>query len=477
MKCYDKYISRDIVEAIHAESMAVLETVGIKIENSQALEILKKHGARVEGDIVFMNQKMVDEAVLSSPSAFEMYSSKGNLQVGGGSRITMPAASSIYIEDDGNIRKMTNQDVLNVFKLSTTSKEIGYQFINFFPDMQHFTKEQKIFSQEAVLLKYSHQAGHICPNIFAAELDEVQEITRKSVDLIRKFEGVEDRYLNLMGVNSLSPLCYDRSTIDKLIVFCEENQPVWMTPCGMPALTTPPSLLSTMALTNAEVVAGLVLAQMIRPGVPVVYGNTSGSTNLRTVQLSIGAPETALMAYASVAMADYYKIPCRTGGCLSDAKDVDYQSGAESMLVMNATLEAGADLILHACGIMGSFNVTSLEKFLLDEEAISYSRRMLAGFDAAPEKAFLKEIQKSGPRGNYMSGRTPKSYRDEFILPKYFNKQDPNEWQNNGSVSLKTSVKAAVSERLNSYTAPQITKEQNDLIKDYLPAEFRDSIE
>lgn len=476
MKHYDKYISHSIVESIHAESMAILESVGIKIENDQALSILKTHGARVEGDIVFFNQKMVDEAVASSPSAFEMYSSKGNLHVGGGSRITMPAASSIYVEDNGVIRKMTNQDAINVFKLSTTSAEIGYQFINFLPDMQHFTKNQKIFSQEAILLKYSRQAGHICPNIFAAELEEVQSLTRKSIELIRKFEGVENRYLNLMGVNSLSPLCYDRSTIDKLIVFCEENQPVWMTPCGMPALTTPPSLLSTMALTNAEVLAGLVLAQMIRPGVPVVYGNTSGSTNLKTVQLSIGAPETALMAFASVAMADFYGIPCRTGGCLSDAKDVDYQSGAESMLVMNATLEAGADLILHACGIMGSFNVTSLEKFLLDEETISFSRRMLAGFDASPEKAFLQEIKKSGPRGNYMKGRTPKSYREEFILPKYFNKQDPNEWQNAGSPPLKKNVGAAVKERLDGYIPPEITKEQNDLIKEYLPDEFRDSI-
>lgn len=476
MKYYDKYISKNVVESIHAESLAILETVGIKIENNQALSILKKHGARVEDDVVFINQKMIDAAVASSPESFELYSSKGNLHVGGGSRITMPAASSIYIEDCGKIRKMTNRDTVNVFKLSTTSKEIGYQFINFFPDTRNFTKEQKIFSQESMLLKYSHQSSHICPNIFAADPEEVQSITRKSVDLIKKFEGVDDKYINLMGVNSLSPLCYDASTIDKLIVFCEENQPVWMTPCGMPALTTPASLLSTMALTNAEVVAGLVLAQLIRPGVPVVYGNTSGSTNLKTVQLSIGAPETALMAYASVAMADYYRIPCRTGGCLSDAKDTDYQSGAESMLVMNATLEAGADLILHACGIMGSFNVTSLEKFLLDEESISFSRRMLKGFDCDPQKAFLKEIQKSGPRGNYMSGRTPKSYREEFIMPKYFNKQDPNEWQSAGSVSLKNNVKDAVNERLSSYIPPDITKEQNDLIKDYLPDEFKISI-
>ena len=85
-------------------------------------------------------------------------------------------------------------------------------------------------------------------------------------------------------------------------------------------------------------------------------------------------------------MADYYKMPCRSGGSLSDAKDLDYQTGAESMLVLNATYESGVDLILHACGIMGSFNIFSYEKYMLDEDTLLYARRMAAGIDTSEEK-------------------------------------------------------------------------------------------
>ena len=96
----------------------------------------------------------------------------------------------------------------------------------------------------------------------------------------------------------------------------------------------------------------------------------------RTVQLSIGAPETALISYATRGLADFYKLPCRTGGGLSDAKDFDMQAGIESDMMIRSTLEAAPDLVLHSCGIMGSFNILSFEKFLMDEDTYRMNRRL-----------------------------------------------------------------------------------------------------
>ncbi|MEG0379429.1 MAG: trimethylamine methyltransferase family protein, partial [Eubacterium sp.] len=93
-----------------------------------------------------------------------------------------------------------------------------------------------------------------------------------------------------------------------------------------------------------------------------VFGNTSASTNLRSVQLAIGSPETALVSYALAGLSDYYQVPFRTAGGLSDAKNCDSQSGIESMLMCMTTLDIKPDYILHGCGTIGSFNVMSFEK-------------------------------------------------------------------------------------------------------------------
>jgi trimethylamine--corrinoid protein Co-methyltransferase len=67
-------------------------------------------------------------------------------------------------------------------------------------------------------------------------------------------------------------------------------------------------------------------------------------------------------------------------------------------------------------------------------------------------------------------------FKEEFFVPKYFNKEDPNQWQENGSKPVLTDVQAAVKERLASYTPPDITKEQADLLNDYIPACYRERI-
>ncbi|MEG1620113.1 MAG: trimethylamine methyltransferase family protein [Eubacterium sp.] len=476
MKKYGQYVSEEDIKRIHQESLKILSEVGVRFEHPKALALFKEHGARVEDEIVYLNEKMVMDAVKLCPESFEMYSTKGSITIGNGSRLNMPACGCVYVEDHNKIRRMSNDDTINVFKLASTSPTTDYNYMDYFADTSNFTKDQKVYSNVGMLLKYSPQIACFDPDTFSVDHEELFDATVKSIKIIKAFEGTDERYVNSFCVNPLSPLCYDFAPLEKMFAFCAENQPLWFTPCAMPALTSPPSVYATISVTNAEVLAGLTLAQLAQPGVPIIYGNTSASTNLRSILLSIGAPETALMVYAAVAMADFYKMPCRTGGALSDAKDADYQAGAESMLLLNATYEAGTDLILHACGIMGSFNIFSYEKFLMDEDTLMYARRMVRGIDTNEEKSCFDLIKKIGPRGSYLKGRTPKMYREEFVMPTFFNKQEPNVWQNEGAQSLKEVTEKVVKERIDSYQAPDITKEQEKIVAPYIPEAYRDRI-
>lgn len=476
MKAYEKYISKEDIQKIHETSLKVLSEVGVIFEHPEVVELFKKHGARVDGNTVYMDEKFVMDALSTIPSSFTVENSKGNHTFGGGSRVLMPAVGSIYLLEDGKIHKMTNDDTVNLFKISDTSDVIDCNYFNVFLEDKQLTMEERIYSPVAMVLKYSHKTGlHLMPNTFPIQGD-IREPFKKGLELINRFEGRSDVYNNIVHVNSLSPLCYDHDPLVKFLVGAEMNQPLWFSPCAMPVLTGPPSVAGLVAMSNAEVVAGMVMAQLARPGIPVVYGQTSASTNLREIQLSIGAPETALISYATAGLADFYNVPFRTGGGLSDAKDFDAQTGYETDMMIRSTLDAGPDLVLHSCGILGSFNITSFEKFLMDEDVYRMNRRLLEGINVTEETLCFDNIKKVGPRGNYLQGRTPKMFRKEFFAPKYFNKEDPNQWQQNGNKPITENLKKAVQDRLDSYCPPEITKEQEEMLNAYIPERYRDHI-
>lgn len=129
-------------------------------------------------------------------------------------------------------------------------------------------------------------------------------------------------------------------------------------------------MAGTLISNNAGILAGIVLTQLVNPGTPVIYGIPAVSGDLRAVSMAIGGAETKLFIRFAREIGNYYQIPVRAGGGLTDAKEVDYQAGKETALNLHATYESKIDFILHACGILDTYNTISFEKLVLDEETI-----------------------------------------------------------------------------------------------------------
>ena len=476
MKKYEQFIAKEDIELIHENTIRILENVGVKFEHGEALEIFRKHGIRVEGDVVYMGEKDVRTALSTVPETFTLYSGRGTVEVGDGSMVKLPVGCPAFIEDHGNIRKILNKDIIDLFKLIDTSPVLNCNHVNFFTESEGFSDDVKRYSYLALLMKYSNKPFPFAIPDTSAEKGSLREAMAGGIRLMKRFEGVEDKCLASVGINPLSPLCYDHAPIERIIGTCSENQGIWLASCVMPVLTAPPSVASILTMVNAEILAGFVFTQLLKPGTPMIYANVSGSTDLRTIQLSMGNPEAALMIYGTAALADYYRVPFRAGGAISDAKDLDFQAGMESMMMAEATVEAKPDMILHSTGCLGTYNIVSFEKMLMDEEIFAYAERIHRGIDVTEKKICLKDIEKTGPRGNFLSGRTPKMYREEFYLTQYLNKADANDWQNKGRVGLKENAGQKVQERIEAYQAPEITKEQEELLKPYLPEAYRDQI-
>ena len=482
MKSYEKFISKEEIKTIHESSLRVMEEVGVVFENDRALKIFKDAGATVDGTNVKIPAKLVESALKSVPSSFTLHSTlTGDIVMGAESkdRIIMPNAGNIYISENGKIRETTNEDVMRQFIMGETSPVCTMSYINDFPDKTQFSKDQKILGALAAQLKYSAKYTFNAA-AYTRGLDsaEAEHYRLKALEIMENFQGITEKGkpVIILGINALSPLAYDHDPIDNMLFGIEHNLPIWIAPCAMPMLTAPPSVAGLLSTTNAELLAGLTFTQLVKPGHPFLYGNVSGATDMRKVQLAMGSPEVALIAYATAGLADLYQLPFRVGGSLSDGKDMDSQAGAEAMMTLYATLDTDPNYIMHMVGTLGAYNVISFEKIILDEEIIGMVNRLLKGIRVDDETLRFDEIRKVGPRGAFFYGRTPKIYREEVYLTKLFNKEDASTWQNAGAKSIRLAAHEEIKRRLASYTPPERTKDQLDVINAYLPPMYQDHI-
>lgn len=480
MKAYEPYVSRLDVERIHETTLRILGETGVKFESEKALEIFRTNGVKVVGDMVYIDEETLNRCLASTPSKFSLQvNEKGEEKtLGEGALLTCVIGHPAYIAKEGRIVGMNSQDAIRQFKMSETSTVANSANLNFaFMNGMKLEEEQQSLAQIAFLLKYSNKYKiHADPYVMGFSEPKAYECSKKGIQLMKRFYGVEDKPIMLTIINPLSPLCYDDIPITKMMAYVEEGQVCAISPCGMPLLTAPGSVAGMMAQTNAEVLAGLMFIQLYKPGTPVIYGNTSGSTDMKTIQLGIGSAEASLVSYTTAALADYYQLPFRTGGALSDAKEVDAQAGAESMMMLHTTYSVRPDFVLHHIGCMGSFNVVSLEKFVVDEEIAMMVQRQLRGVDTSDEKLAYDTIHKIGPRGSFLKGRTPKMYRDDFQLASCFIKDDPNNWQQNGSKSVLEEAREQVENRIERYVPPMLEPEQIEMLNKYLPAVFHNKI-
>jgi trimethylamine--corrinoid protein Co-methyltransferase len=242
-----------------------------------------------------------------------------------------------------------------------------------------------------------------------------------------------------------------------LIELARHGQATIVASLIMAGASGPVTLAGVLALQNAEILTGIALSQLVREGVPVVYGSTSSAMDMKTGALSIGAPELSKNVNYTAQMARFYNIPSRSGGGLTDSLYPDAQAGAESALALYTAARNGINVILHACGILGSYISMSFEKFMIDEEVCGMVRQMLKPIDITDESIDIDMIAKVGPGGQYLTNpKTFKLCRTEFFLPDLMARTNYDSWTASGKKKIHQLADDKVSQRLAKYEKPDI---------------------
>lgn len=388
------------LQTIHDASMAILSKTGMVFKHSKVLEILSKHGVRVNGQKAYFTEAQIFDAVGSVPAAFDLraVNPQYNITIGG-DRVEFAAGygSPKVIDSDGAARNATISDYISFLKLVQGTEDFN---VNGGPLVQPADLDPAKSLPLLTYLTVAHSdKGLVVCN---GNRDEIK-LMMEMLEIVHGDSFRNGAAVAITIVNTLSPLQMDEATLELMLQFASHGQPIIVSPCAMAGTTGPMTLGGTIAMSNAEALAGIAAHQLIHPGAPVIYGFQSTAADMQTGRIAIGSAERALCITYGARMAKHYGLPCRGGGADNDAPCTDIQSGYESMMTLMVSCQEKMNFIIHGAGILASFGAMSFEKFVVDLEIMGMVKRFIAGVTSTPDDLALDVINAIGPGGNFIT--------------------------------------------------------------------------
>jgi trimethylamine--corrinoid protein Co-methyltransferase len=268
-----------------------------------------------------------------------------------------------------------------------------------------------------------------------------------------------------------SPLCLQDNTCAVIIESAKLGLGITVLPMALSGGTSSATLAGTLVTHNAEVMSGIILAQLARKGLPCTYGSTSTILDLRFGTSAIGSPEYGLINASIAKLAQYYRLPCWVGGGASDSKIPDIQSGYESTLSAALSALAGGN-ILFGAGVLEQGLTIDYAKLIMDAEMIRMIQIAIKGITITDETLSMDVIHEVGPGGAYIthdhSLRTMRSQSQS----KLFDRRSRADWMEltQGQSMRERAYESAIEilQTHEPYTLPDgASKEMRKIVKEF----------
>jgi len=448
-----EFLSAPDLDLIHTSTMQVLSEEGVLVPVNQALEVFRKHGFRVDGQRVHLDETRLMDTIANAPSEFIIHARdpERNVVIGGERHIFVPGYGAPFImEPDGTARPGTLRDYENLTRLADALPNMdmsGHMLVepgDVPPLLAH------LYTLRASMVNSSKP--------FMGSVYGVQG-ARAALEMAGILFGdrvsIRERPVMISLINTLSPLGFSVETIEALMEYARWRQPLLVSAYPTAGVSGPVTIAGTLIVGNAEVLTGVVLTQLISPGTPVIYGGTGSAGDMRTANVTNSSPEGAIFTVCTAQLARYYGLPSRSGGCLTDSHLPDAQAGLESMMALLTAVQSGINFVLHAGGMLSSYLTMSYEKLMIDDEIIGMVRRFEDGFGLEVGDLALDVIANVGSGGIYLTEpHTAERFRTELYLPHLANRSNLSRWQAQGRPSLTDAARYRWQNLLAAHTPP-----------------------
>lgn len=450
-------VSADELESIHNASLDVLENIGIDFINPEAKAILAAAGVEIpaSGDRIRMERGLVLEALSHAPAEFTLHARNPahNLRVGGDSVIWSGVASAPNCADATRGRRPGSQEDFRDFvRLSQVFNVIdlngGYPVEPV--DLHASVRHLDCISDFVTL---TDKAFHIYSLGRERNLDGM-EIARIALGLTH--EEFSSTPCTISIINSSSPLRLDTPMLQGIIEMSRRGQPIVLTPFTLAGAMAPVTIAGALVQQNAEALAGLAFAQIVKPGAPVVYGGFTSNVDMKSGAPAFGTPEYMQAALVGGQLARRYNIPYRSSAVCA-ANSPDAQAAYETVFSLWGALMGGANYVKHAAGWLEGGLTAGFEKFIIDIDLLQMVDAFLQPLDVSTEALAVDAIRDVGPGGHFFgTAHTQSRYKTAFYPPIISDWRNFETWQEAGSPSAYDKAQHLHKTALAEYEAPPL---------------------
>jgi trimethylamine--corrinoid protein Co-methyltransferase len=447
--------------------MTVLQKKGVKVEAEDLRELFKKRGADVNDSeqVVRIPEDLVLWAVDKTPSSFMLYGFDPKFKVRIGTR------SSVFC----GLGTPTDMVDLNGNATPTTLEDLRKHLI-LIDDLENFTNDQMDLWPNDVQMTTIHVEAI---RLWAREARKPTGsgtlgylASKDMMDMTALVVGGMDKLMSkprFLGITSIvSPLKIDTAQGHGMKVLVEHNQPLTVTPEAMGGTTAPVTLAGLLVQHNAEVLAHITLAQIIKPGAPILYGTCSTIADMRTANAALGSFETGLITAGCAQLARSYKIPSRGVGATTDSKVLDIQCGFERMMNLYAAYMAGINYITCA-GTLEHTIAGSHELMVLDNELAGMLQRVGHGVDVNEDTLAVDLISNLGWSESYVDQmHTAEHFRSEIFLSQLLDHNVRDAWVSTGSKTVLDRCAEKVDAIVASHKPNELSAKLEDAMQKFI---------
>ncbi|MFZ1726118.1 MAG: trimethylamine methyltransferase family protein, partial [Albidovulum sp.] len=463
-----KVLSDDAVATIHEMALKVLEELGLRILLPEARQILSAAGARVdEGtEMVYIGRDIVADALATAPKSIRMRaaSPERELVYEDGALIFSPAGGCPNATDAERGRRPGN--------LATYEETLKlHQSFDVIHKLGPSAEPQDV---PAHLRHYAMMKGQmaLCDKplfVYArgrAQVAECFEMIQLGYGL--SGDDFTDGAWATTVINTNSPRQIDKPMAEGIIDFARAGQFLIITPFCLAGAMAPVTVEGALVLQHAEALAGIALAQLVRPGAPVSYGGFSSNVDMKSGAPAFGTPSHIRLSIGSGQLARHIGLPWRSAAG-SAGNTADMQSAGENHMGLWAALMANATLTVHSAGWLEGGLTFGYEKYINDIEALQIIAELCTPLGDDPAELAWDAIADVQPGGHFFATQhTMDRFDRAFYTPLVADLSNYGNWSAAGA---RTSTERATSiwkQVLADYTPPATGAGVADRLADYI---------
>ena len=440
---------------LHDASVAILERTGVRLHEAEAVERLHGAGARVGDDgRVFVPRSLVEWALSVAPRSVTLHDRGGvpRLALEGDAVWFGPGSDCLNVIDHrtGERRLATLRDVRDGLTVVDALPNMDFGMSMFLPsDVEPAMADRR---QMAVMLERTTKPLVVVTYDVGAMLDAIA----MAEAVAGGAAALRERPTIALYINVTRGLVHNGDSLRKLLLLAERGLPALWIPVTSGGTTGPVTMAGNVALNNAGVLVGIVLAQLVREGTPVVVPGFGGDAlDLRTMVDPYAEPDHRGVIPS---LAHHYGLPMFSLAGGSDSKTVDQQAATDAALTMLGDAMAGGHLI-HDSGYLESGLTGSLVQLAICDEIAAWIRASIGPVEISDETLGLDLIDELGPDGSFLEADHTLAHYRERWYPSLIDRLSHSAWAARGGTTLAERAAARVDRILAEHEPPPLSED------------------